>query len=1374
MTGGVLQLSLSGYQDLYLTTSPSITFFKSVFRRHSNFSRTELNLNFSNKMNFGKEGYVRIENYGDLLHRLWLNIHLPTISLKFRPLTIYEVQILLQSYGIDWETTKTNNELFTASDYCSQTSSDGSCLSGVKKLIDDKVTEINNELRIVNIYLSRLEGSLRYDAWLARNPRYNDKILINGVSDAATKYLDEIITNFFDQDKFNLEYKIVDAEYKDIVDYYSIINPDPSQLPLANSQQIQTLMLNEFIKYAISNRIYPPTLPVEYNDDNLAFLYNVDTANYATSGSVDTLDSNTVFRTALAAVYGSDIFYTQLDAYKIFDYILNNNSTNISGQSDVQNLKTIIMNNITYGLLKNVKILNNIYTSLVPDSRFILYRKFPVLTVGSGTYDTSATFVYQSMLSNLPALMNDNYTNDFVLAPEPGEPSTINHPLSAYIQSNVNNFHSSVRDSFRDSKLNSYFNQITQLWSRFDIYQNPNNPATLSFIPAPNSYWLNYVWFGMNEDIPDSINTYLQTPAKSFGLNFITIGQLYNALRTARDNIYSVIHPKITYTGDPIGYTNYDVLRDFESSVKTNVGVTGDIVLSAIIRPGSNNSLVQLSDTQYVTIPEYITMIYNDVLDNFALTLTGDQQTRYNTALPFLHDIVGLYTTDYPNIPTYATYANQTNNIYPDPLKQINSTTQIYSDVQSSIWNYLFNNWIRLYNNLYNNVALGYAFYTNNVGVELLSYIVNISRNYLDYNLTDSSFFDYFRNVENYYPLLPTQSPGTIETYINSKVIEFQSYLNFYNSNRKLLDMKNIQVSRPIYFYEQFNDVVDYITNIIETTRDSNGNLVYNHLYHPTAANPNPPFPDIVRLVSEELHDKSNQYNELRNNAMDVVLKIDDVVNTFFNTFPNPNPYNATTEPTKYALYNATSTLVFDPTIEKLKYNDQETTDDSTTLFNWLYREFPTPQLGSGASNLYQYNLQIDINYNSFANEGDVYKFMKDYIIQRSILKDLPSLAIGFVFDVWFAANAYYTGRKLFLTDQLAKINGTNGDISLYSLLERSLNTDLNAKFAWVRKIGHYIIKTLTFKIDDQIIDRQYGEWMEVWHSLTRINKKEPGYDKMIGNVSELYTFDNKDKPSFEMLIPLQFWFCRNAGLALPLSALHNTDIKLYINLAQFKEICYYDSFTIFKKTPRLKCNMIAEYIFVEDDERRRLATTKLEYLIDVIQTTGDTHITSTNVNEDGLINITTQFQNPSRELFWVMQNLSFLDGSLTNGELRPDLYSSDTNGQYNPIHSARIKFNARDRELIKPSIVYNYIYPYERHTASGNIGINVYSFSLDPEGYQPSGSANMSRIDDTSIEFVPASNIDLTTSSFRFRIYNMSQQLLRIMSGIGANVWNY
>lgn len=421
----------------------------------------------------------------------------------------------------------------------------------------------------------------------------------------------------------------------------------------------------------------------------------------------------------------------------------------------------------------------------------------------------------------------------------------------------------------------------------------------------------------------------------------------------------------------------------------------------------------------------------------------------------------------------------------------------------------------------------------------------------------------------------------------------------------------------------------------------------------------------------------------------------------------------------------------------------------------------------------------IDMQYNNFKNEKDVYEFMKDYIIKNSSLKDIYSiLKSDTTYDDKFNnIITYYTTRKEHLESLIKRIKGNKNTIGLCNILTKSLNINSRARFAWIKRIGHYIINQICIKINDQEIDTQYGEWLEIWHSLTKQTSKEIGYNKLIGNVKELYKFNDKIKKSYELIIPLQFWFCRNIGLSLPLVALYNSDVRIYVNLKPFEEVAYYDQCTIFKNKPKLKCNILAEYIYIEEEERNTISKSNLEYFIDVLQYNGNMEINKNIIDkcENGYIEGITKFKNPCKELFWVFQRKSFVDGSLPHNERLWHIYSYDLKKTINPLKNTRIKFNGRIREEFKEIEYYNYVYPYERHNSTPSTGINIYCFSLDPESIQLSGSSNLSILNDLTIETNLKDIVIGNTNNLQFRwgIYGLTINILRICGGLAGLVFD-
>lgn len=124
---------------------------------------------------------------------------------------------------------------------------------------------------------------------------------------------------------------------------------------------------------------------------------------------------------------------------------------------------------------------------------------------------------------------------------------------------------------------------------------------------------------------------------------------------------------------------------------------------------------------------------------------------------------------------------------------------------------------------------------------------------------------------------------------------------------------------------------------------------------------------------------------------------------------------------------------------------------------------------------------------------------------------------------------------------EIPQLYNTNGSI------------DSLTKFAWIRKIGYGLIKEIEVEIGGQSIDKHYGEWLNIWADL--LGPKNNDVNRAIGNVHEVYTY-SATKPEYKIFIPLQFWFCRASGLALPILCLQYNDVKINLELSDADK-CY-------------------------------------------------------------------------------------------------------------------------------------------------------------------------------------------------------------------------
>lgn len=113
-------------------------------------------------------------------------------------------------------------------------------------------------------------------------------------------------------------------------------------------------------------------------------------------------------------------------------------------------------------------------------------------------------------------------------------------------------------------------------------------------------------------------------------------------------------------------------------------------------------------------------------------------------------------------------------------------------------------------------------------------------------------------------------------------------------------------------------------------------------------------------------------------------------------------------------------------------------------------------------------------------------------------------------------------------------------------------------KFAWDKKIGLALIRYIDLEIGGILIERHFNDWLNIWYELTTTIGKKSGYNKMIGDIELLTSFTN-GKKSYGLNIPLNFWFCQDSGLSLPLVAMIHNDIKIHVEFNNF-DTCFIES----------------------------------------------------------------------------------------------------------------------------------------------------------------------------------------------------------------------
>lgn len=422
--------------------------------------------------------------------------------------------------------------------------------------------------------------------------------------------------------------------------------------------------------------------------------------------------------------------------------------------------------------------------------------------------------------------------------------------------------------------------------------------------------------------------------------------------------------------------------------------------------------------------------------------------------------------------------------------------------------------------------------------------------------------------------------------------------------------------------------------------------------------------------------------------------------------------------------------------------------------------------------------------------------------------------------------------RQTFLTKPVLELNTRSSftcrinrvadllkDVYLCFTLPSIYSTDKH-RFQWIENLAKYAIYSYSVKLDTQTIDQRYGEWMDVWTELSISSDKKTIYDKMSANTEEvtnplvrtkkitirnnkLYyryypvgTTGSPSIPQSKYFIPLDFWFTKEPGLALPLIALQYQNLDITIEMRSLLELCQvydhvqerYMSVTTYNSksyhTPvrlgdflyptnnipqevdnsiDLEAYLECNFIYLDTEERVQLAKNNTDYLIDRIY-----RIEQGGIYKQATIDLT--IQNPIKELIWLTRRsdaVLYNDWSNFTNRLPSDR-------TYSIMKSARLLWNGMERFEEKDKQYFNLVQPYLHHTRGPREGIYVYSFALNPEKNQPSGAFNASMIDRiqmyvTNEELQSGNNYD-----YEYVVYAVYNNIFRVMSGMGGMVFAY
>tara|TARA_B100001559_G_scaffold107550_1_gene90501 strand:+ start:647 stop:1819 length:1173 start_codon:yes stop_codon:yes gene_type:complete len=348
------------------------------------------------------------------------------------------------------------------------------------------------------------------------------------------------------------------------------------------------------------------------------------------------------------------------------------------------------------------------------------------------------------------------------------------------------------------------------------------------------------------------------------------------------------------------------------------------------------------------------------------------------------------------------------------------------------------------------------------------------------------------------------------------------------------------------------------------------------------------------------------------------------------------------------------------------------------------------------------------------------------------------------------AVETPFDGEPDFDTSLECRIPANKGDLIRSMMLKFTLpqptgTVSSGKDVRYNKSVGSRIIEYADLRIGGQTIERITGDYIYMYN---QIHNNHDDVDQSLYFLSG----HNKYIPvsyDWDYSVMLPFYFFRHPSLALPVCALSKQLVEIEIKFKKLEDITitYTTSSGVIEDPPSdvsssiKKVSLVTDFFYITENEKNFLLSRPIEYVITQLQMS-QFKMKAGESKKSGMLN----FKNPVKEMFFIAK--------------------SDDVFKYNPIKHVIMKFN-NNTIIDADNLMLSYEQPLKYYTGTTENNFGVYSFSLKPETYYPTGQVNMSRIAHNLIEI----ELDSPDSSFEHKVYvyAVNYNVLHVESGLGG-----
>jgi len=311
---------------------------------------------------------------------------------------------------------------------------------------------------------------------------------------------------------------------------------------------------------------------------------------------------------------------------------------------------------------------------------------------------------------------------------------------------------------------------------------------------------------------------------------------------------------------------------------------------------------------------------------------------------------------------------------------------------------------------------------------------------------------------------------------------------------------------------------------------------------------------------------------------------------------------------------------------------------------------------------------------------------------------------------------------------------------------------------SYVDDVGRAMIDSITLEAGSVQYDVLYPEYMHAWEELSI--PKERQLQQLTGKCATDSEREVWARNTQRLYIPLEFYFQRDYTSSIPLIALHLTDIKVNVKLKRKEDVVTAGYNLQAEDAVIHNMFLLGEYVFLDDPERRYFSTTRHHFLINQVQR----HV-QTVTKGASKADINLYFNHPVKEMIVLARTRGNTDDKQWFN------FAGQEEGQYQDeaFQSMSLMLNNNHRVKERDPLYYRVIQNSEYHTRIPDKHIYVYSFALSPESPAPSGSLNLSRIENTRIEMKFSKPLD---EDMDIIVFVRGINVIKVFSGIASLKW--